>query len=119
MEDSGRDDIEYEATPKLPWDKEQRTPILTLAFQPCAFWLYLSLARPNSSSCCLSNSSSVKPLCSIFVCFFSRDCIRGEVSVLPRRGRALQEQPFDVPCVPGLPPVFVQYIPQSQGLLEP
>lgn len=34
---------------------------------------YLSVADLNSSCCCLSSSSSVRPLCSILLCFFSRD----------------------------------------------
>lgn len=34
---------------------------------------YLSVADRNSSCCCLRSSSSVRPLCSILLCFFSRD----------------------------------------------
>ena len=41
--------------------------------------LNLSVAERNSSSCARMSSSSVMPLCSILVCFFSRFCY---VSVL-------------------------------------
>lgn len=45
---------------------------------------YLSVADRNSSCCCLRSSSSVRPLCSILLCFFSRDYNSDERSACAR-----------------------------------